>query len=241
MTEKVGPIFNRILIKKLDQALENGSINKKDYNDLKKKYFGKPKLIQMDLFDPDKKKQGGLMEATKRLKAQGLRKGGKAKKARPETKSNKTMTPQEKKELMDKIKKRQGKMTNPFVTLDSLGRPTMEAKKGGAVKKFPDLSGDGKVTMKDILMGRGVVKKPQKKKSGGDVHPPKKKRGNYGPNVGKPFKAMGPVGGVPVNKSGTKIMSGAARGLVSSMKGVLKGAGKIAGRAAKRGYGIAKK
>ena len=53
-------------------------INKKDYNELKKKYFGKPKLIQMDLFDPKKKKQGGLMEATRRLKAQGLRKGGKA-------------------------------------------------------------------------------------------------------------------------------------------------------------------
>ena len=29
------------------------------------------------------------------------------------------------------------------------------AKKGG--KKFPDLSGDGKVTFKDILMGRGVI------------------------------------------------------------------------------------
>lgn len=31
------------------------------------------------------------------------------------------------------------------------------AKKGG--KKFPDLSGDGKVTFKDILMGRGVIKR----------------------------------------------------------------------------------
>ena len=30
--------------------------------------------------------------------------------------------------------------------------------KKGSKKKFPDLSGDGKVTMKDILMGRGVVK-----------------------------------------------------------------------------------
>ena len=28
-----------------------------------------------------------------------------------------------------------------------------------AGKKFPDLSGDGKVTKKDILMGRGVIKK----------------------------------------------------------------------------------
>ena len=37
-------------------------------------------------------------------------------------------------------------------------------KDGGKVKKFPDLSGDGKVTKKDILMGRGVIKK---KKFGG--------------------------------------------------------------------------
>ena len=55
-------------------------------------------------------KGGGLMEATKRLKAQGLKKGG-----------------------------------------------------------FPDLSGDGKITMKDILMGRGVVKKPKKKAMGGSM------------------------------------------------------------------------
>ena len=55
-------------------------------------------------------KGGGLMEATKRLKAQGLKKGG-----------------------------------------------------------FPDLSGDGKITMKDILMGRGVVKKPKKKAMGGAI------------------------------------------------------------------------
>ena len=55
-------------------------------------------------------KGGGLMEATQKLKAQGLKKGG-----------------------------------------------------------FPDLSGDGKVTMKDILMGRGVVKKPQKKADGGSI------------------------------------------------------------------------
>ncbi len=97
--------------------------------------------------------------------------------------------------------------------------------------------------MKDILMGRGVVKKPKKKAKGGAVDTPRKKRGNYGPNIGKPFKAMGPVGGVPVNKSGTKIMSkvGKALSTIGAIKGVLKGAGKVAGRAAKRGYGIAKK
>tara|TARA_A100001201_G_scaffold96249_1_gene83190 strand:+ start:240 stop:1073 length:834 start_codon:yes stop_codon:yes gene_type:complete len=31
--------------------------------------------------------------------------------------------------------------------------------------KFPDLSGDGKVTKKDILMGRGVIDKPKMKKN----------------------------------------------------------------------------
>ena len=102
------------------------------------------------------------------------------------------------------------------------GTIIMEAKKGGSVKKFPDLSGDGKVTQKDILMGRGVIKR----KRGGPVDTPKKKRGNYGPNIGKPFKAMGPVGGLPVNKAGTKIMVGL---------------GKLAGRLAKRGYGKARK
>ena len=36
-------------------------------------------------------------------------------------------------------------------------RPRQEFKKGG--KAFPDLTGDGKVTFKDILKGRGVIKK----------------------------------------------------------------------------------
>ena len=42
--------------------------------------------------------------------------------------------------------------------------PRAMYKKGG--KSFPDLSGDGKVTMKDILMGRGVFKRPKKKGGG---------------------------------------------------------------------------
>ena len=45
----------------------------------------------------------------------------------------------------------------------------MQAKKGGAAKKkkkFPDLTGDGKVTFADVLKGRGVIngKKKTKKK-----------------------------------------------------------------------------
>tara|TARA_R110002073_G_scaffold322736_1_gene499496 strand:- start:23 stop:469 length:447 start_codon:yes stop_codon:yes gene_type:complete len=38
------------------------------------------------------------------------------------------------------------------------GGQILNVAKGGSVSKFPDLSGDGKVTQKDILMGRGVVK-----------------------------------------------------------------------------------
>jgi hypothetical protein len=42
-------------------------------------------------------------------------------------------------------------------------RPRLEFKMGGKVKKggkaFPDLTGDGKVTFKDVLKGRGAIKK----------------------------------------------------------------------------------
>ena len=36
-------------------------------------------------------------------------------------------------------------------------------KKGGTKKSFPDMSRDGKVTAKDILMAKGVIKKPKAK------------------------------------------------------------------------------
>ena len=39
----------------------------------------------------------------------------------------------------------------------------MGLKRGGG--KFPDFSGDGKTTMKDILMAKGVIPKPKKSKS----------------------------------------------------------------------------
>ncbi len=41
-------------------------------------------------------------------------------------------------------------------------------KKGSKPKKkksFPDMSGDGKVTKKDILMARGVIKKTNEEKN----------------------------------------------------------------------------
>ena len=262
MAEKIGPIFNRILIKKLDQALENGSITKKDYDDLKKKYFGKPKLIQMDLFDPEDKKKGGLMEATRRLKAQGLRKGGVPKtkaerrrlgprgknNPRGETKSNKTLTPQERKELLDKIKKSQGKMTNPFLKFNKLGQPYMEAKKGGSAKKFPDLSGDGKVTMKDVLMGRGVIKKPKKKQRGGSMDARSaylKRRAGLSAisSTFKKAKDRKPSGRLTVDdfkSAAKKVGKGLGKTALGPVSALTK-ASRLAGRLAKRGYGIAKK
>ena len=38
-------------------------------------------------------------------------------------------------------------------------RNKMGYMKDGGRAKFPDLSGDGKITKKDILMGRGVIKR----------------------------------------------------------------------------------
>ena len=278
-TEKIGPISNRVFSNLLDRSFKNGSITAKEYRDLRKQYFGKPKLIQMDLFpdDPKKKQKGGLMEQTNGLKKMGLKKGGrirgpkdlkerKNKKRLADVKSKilqrmekqkkskklEDMTPQEKKELRDKILKDQGKMTNPFLKFNKLGQPYMEAKGGGlaaataklkaqGLKKggFPDLSGDGKVTMKDILMGRGVIKKPKKKQRGGSM-------------TLKGGKLQG-VKDAPeelIREKKKKI--GKA---ISSIKGVMKGlskvgtgpvaaigrAGKKAGRLAKRGYGLARK
>ena len=55
----------------------------------------------------------------------------------------------------------------PIGAMKSAGK-----KEGGEMKKksFPDLTGDGKVTMKDVLKGRGVIKKKggmMKKADGG--------------------------------------------------------------------------
>tara|TARA_R100001440_G_scaffold9280_1_gene17488 strand:+ start:9248 stop:9421 length:174 start_codon:yes stop_codon:yes gene_type:complete len=51
-------------------------------------------------------------------------------------------------------------------------------------KKFPDLSGDGKVTQKDILMGKGVIK-ANKGKSVNLVSPRKEMAGAVTPPTRK--------------------------------------------------------
>ena len=62
------------------------------------------------------------------------------------------------------------KTTPSFMVKKDKPKKRLMAKKGSPdpkkKKKFPDLSGDGKTTFKDILIGRGVIKgkkKPKKK------------------------------------------------------------------------------
>ena len=89
-------------------------------------------------------------------------------------------SPMQKQRVLDKLKSEAQKTGGNVMSADEMRklqgeseksfRGRMEkafsAKKGGIAKKkkkFPDMSGDGKVTMKDILMARGVI--PKKKKT----------------------------------------------------------------------------
>ena len=72
------------------------------------------------------------------------------------------------KETKNKLKTKQplsklNKRKSDIITPDEpkLAKGGRVGLKGGT---FPDLSGDGKTTMKDILMGRGVIPKPKNKK-----------------------------------------------------------------------------
>ena len=77
----------------------------------------------------------------------------------------------------------------------SAGRKRVRRMAGGGSNSFPDLSGDGKTTMKDILIGRGVIEKPQNKAGGGMPKMPKYRDGGAfrgcGAQVkGKKFKGI---------------------------------------------------
>jgi len=77
-------------------------------------------------------------------------------------------------EILERMRKKKKDGVISFKELERMKKrkpKVMEAKKGGSAK-FPDLSGDGKVTQKDILMGRGVIKR----KKGGPVDKPSKKK-----------------------------------------------------------------
>ena len=81
--------------------------------------------------------------------------------------SKKTMSNTELKDQADflnktgkyKVKKEK-KKTRHFYAPKNFNKGGRVGLKGGS---FPDLSGDGKTTMKDILIGRGVIKKGKKK------------------------------------------------------------------------------
>ena len=216
--------------------------------DLKAKGEPEPKLMAPKLLPERKVPRGekpNMLDVAGGAKTVNVKAGGLMKKSRVRGPRDlkKRLTPQQRKEMMDKRLKDKGKLTNPFLKLDKSGKPFMEAKGGGlmeatkrlkaqGLKKggFPDLSGDGKITMKDILMGRGVVKKPKKKAAGGSMTLEKgklkgvkdapeerrreRKRGTRGVGL-----AMGVVGGI---RAGAKAM-------------------KKAGRLALRGYGKARK
>jgi len=70
------------------------------------------------------------------------------------------------------VKKQDGGIipAKPIVTSPIQGRTGRRGAAGSNMakggQKFPDLTGDGKVTMKDVLKGRGVIKK-----KGGQAHP----------------------------------------------------------------------
>ena len=80
------------------------------------------------------------------------------------------MSEKDKKRLIERLKQQNDPKTLPkglkIDTTTGEGANMIKMAKGGSAKKkkkFPDMSGDGKVTMKDILMARGVI--PKKKKT----------------------------------------------------------------------------
>jgi hypothetical protein len=81
--------------------------------------------------------------------------------ARPDNKGQK-LTPDQSKKLKEGIREKI-MPTKKKKRLEELRKQLEGMKKGGPVdkkkKKFPDLTGDGKVTQADILKGRGVFRK----------------------------------------------------------------------------------
>ena len=98
-------------------------------------------------------------------------------------------------------------------------------KKGGAAGKFPDLTGDGKVTQKDILRGRGVpgIKKGgSMTKKGMAKGGPMKKKGYAKGGMSK----KGYAKGGPAMKSKGASKGGVRRGKPRGVGVALRGYGK---------------
>ena len=125
----------------------------KDPSGVKRKDFRGPK--------PVGKAKGGIIKRKRPIMGTGGFRPRKPKFGVMTPGQKKPRTLQKQKEMMlDRIKRERPKMMGGGM----MQMPRAMYKKGG--KSFPDLSGDGKVTMKDILMGRGVIKRPKKKGGG---------------------------------------------------------------------------
>ena len=86
------------------------------------------------------------------------------------------IAPKPKKKKKQNQKQKQGLFGRLLPFIQQNEPPVPEANKGGVIKKkklakggFPDLSGDGKVTQKDVLMGRGAMHKGGMYAAGGYV------------------------------------------------------------------------
>jgi len=126
--------------------------------------FGRKSNLQkiVETFGP-KKKDKKVKKPTKRMFANV---GGGADTGRiGEMKSKLAVLSDKVKKDLKKINKKIKGSDKEFKKLKEM-TPSQPLAKGGPAKKkkkFPDISGDGKVTMKDILMARGVI--PKKKKT----------------------------------------------------------------------------
>ena len=111
-------------------------------------------------------------------------------------------------------RKRGGKMRKKgdkgAPTAANFKRAAQTARKGMKKGGFPDLSGDGKTTMKDVLIGRGVLKKEggskmQKKKEmkrGGMAKKKRVKKGMGGAMKKRVMKRGGGMAKKPMLKRG---------------------------------------
>ena len=145
-------------MEKLDAAKKKEKTGEKGKKDIQKMVdTGQADRVGSSVYHRgirDKKAMGGILGRGKPAAEQKKGDTGKQKKKAPFDKEDKQKTIREK--IMPSKKKKR---------LEELRKQLEGMKKGGrAKKKFPDLTGDGKVTFADILKGRGVINGKKKKK-----------------------------------------------------------------------------
>ena len=129
-----------------------------------KKIFGQPKTTGTEVITsvPPSVSKTNLEKALKDVNLKALKMKGKM--TGDFQKMEREIDP-----FRRKLKQTLQKLDNKPVTESGINKGKDMKAKGGRVglskgSGFPDYSGDGKVTMKDILMGRGVIPKKKGKK-----------------------------------------------------------------------------